>query len=243
MRNKRTFLMVLFAMVLSVLMATGTSSAEEPGKKGAADTKFVKLVDNFIILFDSSSSMDEPYKNTNMRKIEAEKKIIKDRIGSLPELDYNVGLYTFTPKGGIVMLTKPETAFRPYYYMRPYNKKQFIKSIDNLPSRGNGPTLLNLALYKLDYMLADLSGRTVIFIFTDGKYADIGLKKKPVEIARELALKYNTCFYVISSAEGLAEKKVLKDVAAINECSQLITFDDLLEKPEFIPGALFVPKK
>ncbi len=238
MRNKRTILMALFAMVLSVFMVTATLSA--------AEKKFVKLADNFIILFDSSASMDEPYKNTKMRKIEAEKKIIKERIASIPELGYNVGVYTFVPKAeGISVSTKPEAAFVPYFYMKPYNKKHFAESIDNLPSRGSGPTMMNLALNNLDHMLAGLSGRTAIFVFTDGKYADIGLKNwvMPAELAREIALKYNTCFYVISSAEGEEAEKVLYDVAAINECSHIITFDELLEKPEFIPGALFAPKR
>ena len=70
MRNKRTILMALFAMVLSVFMVTATLSA--------AEKKFVKLVDNFIILFDSSASMEGPYKNTKMRKIEAEKKAYEE---------------------------------------------------------------------------------------------------------------------------------------------------------------------
>ena len=238
MRNKRTILMALFAMVLSVFIATATLSA--------AEKKFVKLVDNFIILFDSSASMDEPYKDTKMRKIEAEKKIIKERIAAIPELGYTVGLYTFVPKPGAISIpTKPEAAFTPYFSMGPHSKKQFAKSIDSLPSRGKGPAMMNLALNNLDQMLAGLSGRTAIFVFTDGKYADIGLKNwvMPAELAREIALKYNTCFYVISSAEGEEEKKVLNDVAAINECSHIITFDELLENPDFIPGALFAPKR
>ena len=238
MRNKRTILTTLLAIVLSVFMGTATLHAS--GKK------FVRLVDNFIILFDASATMDEPYKNTKMRKIEAEKKIIKDRISDIPELGYNVGLYTFVPKvGGVSTVLKPEAAFTPFVSLRPWNKKEFVRLIDSLPSRGKGPTMMNLALANIDRMLAALSGRTAIFVFTDGKYADVGLRDwvMPAEIARGIAMKYNACFYVISSAEGEEAEKVLNDVAAINECSHVITFDELLKNSKFIPGALFVPKK
>jgi OOP family OmpA-OmpF porin len=51
----------------------------------------VKTADNFIVLFDSSSSMGKPYKGTNMTKIEMEKKILKDRNQKLPDLKFTAG--------------------------------------------------------------------------------------------------------------------------------------------------------
>ena len=68
----------------------------------------------------------------------------------------------------------------------------------------------------------------------------MGSNRKPVEIARGLSKKYDVCLVVISTAEGYHEKKLLKAVASVNECSRVIPFDALLKKPEYFAGALFV---
>jgi OmpA-OmpF porin, OOP family len=64
--------------------------------------------------------------------------------------------------------------------------------------------------------------------------------KKPVDIAKGLAEKYNVCFYIISTAKGDLEKDVLKAVASINECSRVVPFDQVFEKPVYLAGALFI---
>ena len=92
----------------------------------------------------------------------------------------------------------------------------------------------------MDGVLSGLSGRTVVFLFTDGMYSRMPGSRKPVDIARGLADKYNVCFYVISTAKGDLEKDVLKAVASINECSRVVPFDQVFEKPVYLAGALFV---
>jgi OmpA-OmpF porin, OOP family len=95
-------------------------------------------------------------------------------------------------------------------------------------------------LLKLDGVLSGLSGRTVVFLFTDGVYSRMPGSKKPIDITRGLAEKYNVCFYVISTAKGDLEKDVLKAVASINECSRMVPFDQVFEKPVYVAGALFM---
>jgi OOP family OmpA-OmpF porin len=64
--------------------------------------------------------------------------------------------------------------------------------------------------------------------------------KKPVSIAKDLAKKYNVCFNVISSAPGQMEEQIVKAVASVNACSRVFAFDDVIDKPEYNAGALFV---
>jgi OOP family OmpA-OmpF porin len=95
------------------------------------------------------------------------------------------------------------------------------------------------SLSKLRGVLAGLSGKTVVFLFTDGEYTPTPGMKKPVQIAREIAGKHDVCFYVINTAKGAPQKDILKAVASINECSRVIPFDYLLGRPEYMTGALY----
>ena len=189
--------------------------------------EIIKTADNFIVLFDSSSSMKEPFQDTGLTTLGAAKKLLKDRNEILPDLEYNAGLYLFTP-------------FKPIYMMQKYDRDKFAAAIDQLPAKASGATLIQQGLLKLDGVLSGLSGRTVVFLFTDGSYSQMPGSRKPVEIAKGLADKYNVCFYVISTAKGDQEKEVLKAVASINECSRVVPFDQVFEKPVYLAGALFI---
>jgi OOP family OmpA-OmpF porin len=171
-----------------------------------------------------------------MKKIEAEKQIIKEHMDNLPELSWNAGLYSYTPPG----FSLSRKGYETYYEMQPYNKAAFAQAIDKLPTKASGPTLLHNALYKLDPLLAGLKGRTVVFLFSDGGYTPMGIQRKPLELAQELARKYDVCFYIISTAKGAKEKQLLKAVSSINSCSRVVPFDALLGKPEYTTGVLYV---
>jgi OOP family OmpA-OmpF porin len=189
-------------------------------------TNIVKTADNFIVLFDSSSSMNEPYLNTGMSKIEAAKEILKEKNKTLPDLGYNAGLYLVSN-------------FKPIYMVQKYDRDKVAAALDQLPEKGSGATLFVESLSKLRDVLKNLSGRTVVFLFTDGYYEATPGMKKPSQIAKELADKHDVCFYVISTAKGAQEKEILKTVTSINPCSRVVPFDYLLGRPEYMTGALY----
>jgi len=231
---KKNLILQLLVIIVSVAIFTVTQvfafeiiTAEDFKKEIITKDILIKTADNFIVMFDSSSSMKEPFKDTGLTTLDAAKKLLKDRIEILPDLGYNAGLYLFTP-------------FKPIYMMQKYDRDKFAAAIDQLPAKASGATLMQQGLLKLDGVLSELSGRTVVFLFTDGMYSRMPGSRKPVEIARRLAEKYNVCFYVISTAKGDLEKDVLKAVASINECSRVVPFDQVYEKPVYLAGALYV---
>ena len=59
--------------------------------------EYFKLVDNWIVLVDSSGSMAEKYLNTDMTRFEALRTILKQRNDYIPELGYTAALCTYTP--------------------------------------------------------------------------------------------------------------------------------------------------
>jgi OOP family OmpA-OmpF porin len=123
-----------------------------------------------------------------------------------------------------------------------FDRNTFAAALDTLPAEPKGPTLLMQGLVKLEPVLQGLSGKTVVFVYTDGTVTSFEGMKEPRIKARELAEKYDVCFYLISSATTAQNRKMLKDVAGINSCSRVIPFQTFIDHPEYNSGALFVVK-
>jgi OOP family OmpA-OmpF porin len=218
--------MVFFGFTATHVMAAEVVVEQDTVKSVSEEVDIVKTADNFIILFDSSSSMNDTYRNTSMTKLAAAKEILKEKNETLPDLGYNAGLYLLSN-------------FKPVYMVQKYDRQKFAAALDQLPAKAGGPTLMMEGMRGLRGVLAGLSGKTVVFLFTDGYYKPTLGMKKPVEIARELAGKHDVCFYVISTAKAAHQKEILKTVASINECSRVVPFGYLLGRPEYLTGALY----
>ena len=206
------------------------------------DPSLIRMADNFFIIYDPSTSMDVPYKDSGLTRLEMEKKIIRESNDSLPELGWQAGLYPHW-KGGLWLDGSPE-AFKPYYRLHNYDKKQFAAAIDRLPTITSGPPMLQIGLMKLEPLLG-LAGRTQVILFTDGKDSMFeGIDEPdPLTQTRKLAQNFDVCFTIISSAEGQKEKNLLTDMAAVNGCSQVIDFDTVAEHPEHLLGKLYMDGK
>jgi OOP family OmpA-OmpF porin len=193
----------------------------------------VKVADNFIVLFDASGSMQDQYGYTGQKKIDLAKQIYEGRVARLPDLDWNAGLYLYTP-------------WKSFYEMQPFNKEAFIEALDQLAayqpsiSYKNQPSPLGNAIKNLDPILAKVSGTTAVFIFSDGQYTLSQPKIWPVPAAKEIASKYDVCFYIISSAQTPESEKLVNDLASVNTCSRVASFDAVLSRPEYTIAALYM---
>lgn len=240
----RTFFALACCLLLASFAAPGVQAfevlaAQYVVEEEVPEDAFVMTTDNFLILFDSSSSMNAKYEDTGKTRIQIAKEILKERNMALPELDWIAGLYTYAPTGN----TFSKSILTPYYEMAPYNRAAFGKAIDSLPEAGAGPTMLQKALVQVEDVLKGLSGKTTIFLFTDGTYTTMGSKgiqTSPVDLAKGLAAKYDVCFYVISGAKQKLEKEIVKQVSTINACSRAITFETMVSRPENLAGSLYV---
>jgi OOP family OmpA-OmpF porin len=133
--------------------------------------------------------------------------------------------------------------------MQPFNKQKYGAAIDEMAaykpslSYKNQPTPLGNAIKNLDPILAKLSGETAVFIFSDGQFTLSQPKIWPVPAAKEIASKYkDVCFYIISSAQTPKSEKLVNDLAAVNTCSRVVTFDTMLSRPEYTTGAIYTVK-
>ncbi|HEB68421.1 MAG TPA: OmpA family protein [Desulfobulbus sp.] len=229
--------LIIFLLALAAQVQAG--GQKTPDLPHLQQDRYLRMADNFFILYDPSSSMDVPYKQSGLTRLEMEKKIIRESNQSLPELGWQAGLYPHW-KGGLWLSGSPQ-AFKPYYRLQNYDKKKYGLAIDRLPTISTGPPMLQIGLIKLEHLLG-LAGRTQVFLFTDGKDSRVDGVKEPAPLAqaKKLANRYDVCFTIISSAKEAKEQKLLADMAEVNSCSQVIDFDTVAEHPEHLLGKLYM---
>ncbi len=201
----------------------------------AQNVEFVKLADNFIVLYDYSSSMAEKAAGDQMR-IDVERQILTETNASLPPLDWQAGVYAFTP--GAEKLT-----FKPFLPMQTYNKDLFTSTIASLPSNPAGRTPLQNGLASLDPILEKLQGETIVYLFTDGQFTPKSSLPAPGVIAKQLAEKYKVCFYVIDTNPRTNGDAVINAIAKASDCGKAFKFSELLGHPEWLTNPLFMVKK
>ena len=127
--------------------------------------------------------------------------------------------------------------------MGPLDKEKYAQAINSIKADAEGATFLPRALRNLEPVLQGASGKTVVFVFSDGSFSEMGPgMKDPGDITTKLAEKYNVCFYVIGDGSTSRDQKRLRDMGKSNECSRLIPFAKFVENPQYNTGALYLVK-
>ncbi len=182
----------------------------------------IKEARNFVILVDISGSMGERFQDTEKTKLVVAKEILHIFNDNLTNQNYTASLITFSP-------------FTEYYPLGGYDKELFRKAIEALPETyfAGGvfgpPTPLDRVMQKLDKLLKDTAGLTIVYLFSDGRHTG---EADPIAQARVVAAHHEVCFFVFSLAETPDEQRTLSNLIALNECSQLVDFDYAAKRPE-----------
>lgn len=233
MRSRRiaiTLLLVIFLATASTVLAQA-----KPVKwvMGGKEVYLVRKADNFLILYDRSGSMKEKYNGTVMTKLQAERKILLEKYATLPDMNWQAGVFSFTPGDSSDNLVV-------HYPVQQYDKKMFSWKLIKMPLEPDGATMLQNGLQELDSVLARMRGKTVIFLFTDGQYSPSISLPDPGAIARRLAAKYDICFVVINTGADSDEQiATIEALASVSPCSYQVPFSGLLGNPEWMTNALF----
>jgi OOP family OmpA-OmpF porin len=216
---------LLTAGLLASLPASAAEiiTAEDIEQEVIRTEQLVRLVDNAIFLLDTSSSMNDKYRDTGKSRLELVVSELTKRNAYTPELGYKFGFYVYTPWASI-------------YEVETFNRKGVADALAALPKEGSGPTRLTRGLEKLEPILASLTGPTAVFVFSDGSYTG---KRRPITIASRIVANHDVCFYVISTAREKQEAGIIERVAGLNECSRVIPLSNFLARAEYSTGALF----
>ena len=220
--------------VLAVLVLAFGSTAQAGEIIYADDIKqnivtkevLVKAADNVIVLVDSSSSMGETNKTYNKMNYQLEREALTAGFNRLPDLGYKIGVYRFTPWEVVFPIQQTSPA-------------AVAAALSKLPDKPEGPTPLLQGLDELDKVLKGLTGKTYVYLFTDGGYIKLKNQPSPWEKTAMLAHEYDVCFQIIDYSAKEMERKVVGDMAQANWCSRVIPFDSYVNQPYYAIGPLF----
>ena len=217
----------VLAATLGCLMAPATFAAEIVTKREIVNNilrteHLVKVADNGIFFLDTSSSTNKVYPASGKTIAETMKMELNDRNTWFPDLGHKIGIYTYT-------------GWEENYPVALYDRDRVGAALSALPVKGSGPTPLRNGLQRLDKILAELQGRTAVFLFWDGEFTG----QDPVQTALDLASKHDVCFYVVSSAKPARQAELATNVATINNCSRVIPLADFFAHPEYTSNALW----
>ena len=232
---KRPILLVLVMLVVLVFVA---GNAVQAGEIIYADdikenvvqkSVLVRTADNVIVLVDSSSSMSAENKRYKKPYYTLEREALSSGFARLPDLGYKVGVYRFTPWEAI-------------YPVQQFDRAAVAEAMKKLPAEPSGKTPLVKSLDELESVLQGLSGKTFVYIFSDGGYDKVIDTKSPGQKVTALAEKYDACFQIIDYSVQERDRKTIDDMARVNMCSRAIPFDSYINQPYYAIGPLFYTK-
>jgi OOP family OmpA-OmpF porin len=229
---KKGFILVMMVLFLFPLVAMNSvwalEAAESQGTKEEVvnEVETIREADNFIIVFDGSSSTNNKVPGMEISRISAAKKVLQQREKWMPDMEYNCGVY----------LTSGWSALKTVHEMQPCTQASLGEVVEQLPEKGKGSDLFLQSMLKLEKIIEPLSGKTSVIWFTDDFTTDFDDIRTPAYIAERIHQKNDVRFYVINGSEKDGE---LSNVAALNEESEVIPLKKLLEEPDYLAKALY----
>jgi OOP family OmpA-OmpF porin len=180
----------------------------------------VRTADNVIVLVDTSSSMSARNRVYNKPQYDLQREALSSGFSRLPNLGYNVGVYRFTP-------------WEVIHPVQPFNSAAVVEAMKKLPAEASGRTPLVKSLDELESVLQGLSGKTFVYIFSDGGYDRVSKGTNPGKKTKALAEKYNVCFQIVDYSVLEKDKKEVAHMADANMCSRAIPFDSYITSPYY----------
>ena len=179
-----------------------------------------KKVDAFDVFVDYSGSMMMTHKQVKTEKVVMVKKVLDDMNALLPALDYQAGLYTFSPYEAVQRNGKWDRgAFAKAIAQINADKDVFGRNTD----LGDG-------LIAHAASVNALKGRKALIIASDG---EVNRGPNPVIEARNLLqANPNLCLHIISVADSEQGQAMLDAISRLKGCSVTAKATDLLKSDE-----------
>jgi OmpA-OmpF porin, OOP family len=174
-------------------------------------------VDNFMIVFDSSSSMGDRY--NGQEKLAIAKAVTSSMNLTLPELNFTSGMRTF---GHCTSVTREPSVL--VYGLTKYTTAGLGSAIDGVNCAG-GTTPLGTAISGANEDLKGVSGKTALIIVSDGK--DL-LHSPQAEIATMASDFGNRlCVYTIQIGDDPKGATSLEQLTTATGCGFASTAESL----------------
>ena len=210
-QSKRLLLLALVAIMTMSFALAGTANA-----------KMVKKIDNFIIFLDQSGSMAMTHATLGKKKIDLALETIQAMNTAIPDLDYNSAMFMFAP-------------FQTESQPMPYSDAAIAGAAAKVGTDYaifNRTTPMGNGLMDLDPVIAGLSGKTALIMFTDGN-SNTGAD--PIAQAKALYAKYGDklCIHVVSYADTARGQMIIDEIRTLSSCTVVSDAASLMA-----PGAM-----
>lgn len=200
---------LLLLMISALLFSCAAPQVQTTQALFSPDTleadQYESKVDNFVVILDTSYSMNHKY--GQKKKIEIAKEFLSAMNQTLPELKYNGALITFGHDDSIMLDYGPTQ----------YSTSGFGSALNatKAPS-GNSSFPLTTAIKAAMGDLRSSQGQVVVIIVSDGENMD----QTPVKAAKALKGEFGDrlCIYTVLVGNNPAGEALMKQVAAAGEC-------------------------
>lgn len=214
MRNRFCSLLI----VVSVIMLTACSQKVVPNAADAINItdksgEYARKVDNFLVIFDSSSSMFDNFNGQSKFAIAKDTVVRFNK--SIPNLDMQSGLRVYGPN---IPSAKGYNSL--IYGMTKYSSAEMQGAIDRITGTA-GTSPLSMALTRAASDLDAVRGKIAIIIITDGL-----VDEEPVLTAAEsLKIKFanRLCIYPILVGDSMTGKATLDKIVDVAGCGAAYT--------------------
>jgi len=225
--NTKTLKSLSVAATLGCLIAAPTMAlevlTEEDFKKRIiVEDMLVRVADNAIFLLDTSSSMNDEFRDTGMSKLQIANAQFKKRNAYFPEIGHKFAIYEYTP-------------WKEIYPLQTYDRDGVAAALENVRDEGSGPTPLATGAGNAIELVEGLTGRTVVFLFYDGEFTG----PNPDPNLWKLVKENDVCLLMISGADEEENELLDANVSRLNACSRVIPYDAFIDRPEYTTHALF----
>jgi OOP family OmpA-OmpF porin len=192
-----------------------------------ASGQFVQKVDTFIVIFDTSLSMNETYKNNT--KLNQEKTLVALLDDTIPNMKLTAAVRAFGELTGV-----GESISKNISWTMNYSKSDLTKAVASLKTQGeiifsptgNGFSPLDAALDGATADLRSQSGRMAVIAFSDGEDMD---KYAPIPAAKRMKSAHGEriCIYTVHLGDNAGGKKLMQQVADEGQCGFMVTGDSI----------------
>jgi OOP family OmpA-OmpF porin len=227
---KKCFKVILLIIAVAALFGCAEKKAYAPvdvmpNVRAAGQ---VQCIDNFVVLFDSSDSMNPFYQPAGMSRLDFEKKTVSEMVDTIPSgMKLNGALRFFGAEkvGG-------DEATWLVLGRTPFSKAEFQAALDKNVKRGLGRTPIGRALAGAGGDLKGASGRSAIILFSDFEEiegVDDIRPKSVMENVAKLKADYgdNICIYPVQIGTNPMGKKLAEQIAADAKCGFVENADNL----------------
>ncbi len=186
--------------------------------------KYEPKVDNFIVVFDASSSMNETYEgsvNAGHSKFAVAKDLVHRMNVTMPALPIQGGMTAFGMDPNVAK--NPTTVV---YGPTDYTQAGMEEGLNAISTPG-GTTPLGLGLTGAGEMLKDARGDAAVILVSDGK--ENTTTTPAIEAAEALKQQFgpNLCLHTVFVGNTAQGRQLMSDLATATDCGIAASADDI----------------